>query len=384
MNDPFKNTRKKFRLWKNTRRLKTELKGYEAAFALRQLLIPDDTAIRAAIKKRFPDLAPKPKGALSILAVYHNYNWENTALLPALEKFGEVCHYDWFDAFDHTRRDWRTSLKAEMNRDLVERVRELVADKRPDVIFTYLSGEIVSPDTVRSIRDAGVPMIHFSLNDKEHFVGKVRGGLAFGSRDICPLFDLCWTSTGDALKKYCVEGALPVYLPEGANPEIHRPHEVERTMDVSFVGQCYGNRPETIGRLKKAGIQVEAFGYGWPNGPLSTEEMVRIYSKSRINLGFGGVVGHSETFCLKGRDFEIPMSGGLYLTEYHKELETVYDIDKEIAVYHNFQELTDKIQFLLSHPGHAESIRAAGRRRAANEHTWERRFERIFSLMNLV
>jgi len=384
MNDPFKDTRKKLRLWNNDRKLKAELKRYETAFAARQLAIPDDAAILAAMKKRFPKLAPKPKGELSIIAIFHNYNWENTSLLPALEKFGEVYHYDWFGAFDHTRRDWRTSMKAEMNRDLVERVRRLVADKRPDVIFTYLSGEIVSPDTVRSLRDSGVPMIHFSLNDKEHFVGKVRGGLAFGSRDICALFDLCWTSTADALKKYCVEGALPVYLPEGANPKIHRPFEAEKTIDVSFVGQCYGNRPETIERLKREGIQVEAFGYGWPHGPLSTEEMVRIYSISRINLGFGGVAGHRETFCLKGRDFEIPMSGGLYLTEYHPELEAAYDIGKEIAVYRGVDDLVATIRRLLEHPEEAEAIRAAGRRRALREHTWEKRFERIFSLLKLV
>jgi spore maturation protein CgeB len=328
-------------------------------------------------------LHPNKKGGLSIIAVYHNYNWENASLIPALEKFGEVRHYDWFDAFNHTRRDWRTSLKAKMNRDLVERMKRLVADKRPDVIFTYLSGEVVFPETIRLLRDLNVPMIHFSLNDKEHFVGKIRNGLAFGSRDICPHFDLCWTSTADAVKKYCVEGAVPIYLPEGANPEIHRPYDIEKTIDVSFVGQCYGNRPDSIDRLKKAGIQVETFGHGWPNGPLSTEEMVRIYSKTKINLGFGGIAGHNETFCLKGRDFEIPMSGGLYLTEYHKELETVYVIDKEIVVYHNFDELIDKIRLLLSHPDLAESIRAAGRRRATSEHTWERRFERIFSAMNL-
>lgn len=357
---------------------------YEVVFEKRQLVIPDDAAIRAAMKKRFPDLVPKPKGELSILAVYHNYNWENTAFLPALEKFGEVCHYDWFDVFDHTRREWRTSLKAQMNRDLVERVRRLVVDKRPDVIFTYLSGEIVFPDTIRSIRDAGVPMIHFSLNDKEHFVGKVRDGLAFGSRDICPFFDVCWTSTEDAVKKYCVEGAIPVYLPEGANPEIHRPYDVEKTIDVSFAGQCYGNRPEMIRHLKEEGIHVEAFGFGWPKGPLSTEEMVRLYSRSRINLGFGGVEGHKETFCLKGRDFEIPMSGGLYLTEYHAELENAYDIGNEIVAYRGFDDLVDKIKWLLSHPNEAEAIRQAGRRRALMEHTWEGRFERILSLLCLL
>lgn len=384
MNDPLKGARKRFRLWKNTRRLKTELKNYEAAFELRRLAIPDDDAIRAAFIKRFPDIAPKPKGELSIIALYHNYNWENVSLLPGLEKFGEVCHYDWFDAFDHTRRDWRTNLKAKMNRDLVERMRHLVEDKRPDVIFTYLSGEIVFPETIRLLRDLNVPMIHFSLNDKEHFVGKIRDGLAFGSRDICPHFDLCWTSTADAVKKYCVEGAWPVYLPEGANPEIHRPYDIEKTIDVSFVGQCYGNRPETIDRLKKAGIRVETFGHGWPNGPLSIDKMVRIYSKSKINLGFGGIAGHNETFCLKGRDFEIPMSGGLYLTEYHPELENVYNIGNEIVVYRRFNELVEMIRWLLAHPNETEEIRAAGRRRALMDHSWEKRFERIFSLVAMI
>ncbi|MBU1184892.1 MAG: glycosyltransferase, partial [Proteobacteria bacterium] len=380
MNDPLKTYRRRFRSWKNKAKLAAELERYESAFTARSLKIPDDSAIRLALREWFPGLRPKPKGELKILAVYHQYNWENTSLKPALEKFGTVRHYDWFEEFNHARRDWRRSVKADMNRDLAARVGCWVGEERPDVIFTYLSGELVSPETVRALRAYGAPMIHFSLNDKEHFVGKVRGGLAFGSRDICRFFDLCWTSTEDALKKYCVEGALPVYLPEGANPELHRPWEQEKTIDVSFVGQCYGKRPETIRRLGEAGIRVEAFGYGWPGGPLSTEEMVRIYSRSRINLGFGGVEGHDKTYCLKGRDFEIPMSGGLYLTEYHPELETVYDLGKEIVTYRGFDELVAKIRHLLANPDEAEAIRRAGFRRAREEHTWEMRFERVFTL----
>ena len=37
-----------------------------------------------------------------------------------------------------------------------------------------------------------------------------------------------------------------------------------------------------------------------PRGHLSTEEMIKMYSKSKINLGFGGIAGHKNTFCLKG------------------------------------------------------------------------------------
>jgi spore maturation protein CgeB len=384
MKDPLKKYWMRFRFWMNGVRLRRELKGCEAAFASRGLMIPTDSAVRLALRNRFPGLAPKPKGTLSIITVYHNYNWEDGAFKPALDKFGTVRHYDWFKEFDHSEPSWRGSVKAEMNRDLVGRIGQWFAAERPDVIFTYLSGELVFPETIQTLRSFGIPMIHFSLNDKEHFVGKVRGGQAFGSRDICRWFDLCWTSTEDALKKYCVEGALPVYLPEGANPELHRPLELPKSIDVSFVGQCYGNRPEIIRRLGTEGIRVETFGYGWPNGPLSTEGMVRLYAKSRINLGFGGVEGHEGAYCLKGRDFEIPMSGGLYLTEYHPELERMYDLGKEIVTYRGFDDLLTNIRHLLSDPQRAEAIRQAGFRRARRDHGWEMRFDRVFTLMNLI
>ena len=136
--------------------------------------------------------------------------------------------------------------------------------------------------------------------------------------------------------------------------------------------------------MKEHSINAEAFGYDWPNGPLSTEDMVRMYSKSEINLGFGGVAGYQNTFCLKGRDFEIPMSGGFYLTEHSLELERVFEIEKEISTYRTLDELVKKIQYFLDYPDKAEAIRKAGHRRAASEHTWEMRFEKVFTLMGLI
>ncbi|MDA8125884.1 MAG: glycosyltransferase [Deltaproteobacteria bacterium] len=384
MDFPLKAYRKRWRIRRNEKRLRQELDRYESAFKARDLTIPNAADIRKIMKDRFPHLRAKPKGELSLIAVYHHYNWEDHSLKPALEEFGQVRHYDWFARFNHERRDWRRSVKREMNRDLLTRIGGWIEEERPDVLFTYLSGELIDPETAQGLRAFGIPMIHFSLNDKENFVGKIRGGLAFGSRDICRAFDLAWTSTADALRKYCVEGVVPLYLPEGANPEIHRPSTIDKTIAVSFVGQCYGNRPAIIRRLGEAGIPVEAFGYGWPNGALSTEEMVRLYSQSRINLGFGGVAGYDATYCLKGRDFEIPMSGGLYLTEYHPELETVYDLGREIVTYRGFDDLAAKIRHLLDHPDEAEAIRQAGLQRARREHTWEMRFAKVFTLMNLL
>jgi hypothetical protein len=384
MHDPLKKYRRQFRAWKKSIKLKRELQYYHAIFEARNLNVPDEVTIRQATRNKFSYLKSKPKGNLNILAIYHHYNWENESLQPSLEKFGFVLHYDWFDEFNHQREDWHETVKSEMNQALESRVERWIREHSIDVIFTYISGAILEADTARKLSVFGIPMVNMSLNDKETFVGKVRNGQAIGSRDICRYFDLCWTSTEDAVKKYCVEGALPIYLPEGANPEIHKPHDVEKTIDVSFVGQCYGNRPEIIRKLELEGFKIEAFGYGWPNGALSVEEMVRMYSKSKINLGFGGVAGHKDTYCLKGRDFEIPMSGGLYLTEYHTELEGCYELGREIVTYTDLEDLVAKLRYLLANPKEAEDIRKRGTQRALREHTWEMRFEQIFSLMGLI
>ena len=384
MNDPFKKYRKRFRIWKNNRQLERELNHYCSIFASSGMIIPDTDSIRQTIKFKFPNLKPKSKGNLQILAIYHHYNWENESLKPSLEKFGTVRHCDWREDFNHQEKTWHRSIKSNMNDELIRRVKLWIREDSTDVIFTYLSGEIVTPETVREIANIGIPMVNLCLNDKEGFVGKIKNGLATGSRDISRYFSLCWTSTEDALKKYCVEGALPIYLPEGANPEIHKPYNLEKTIDVSFVGQSYGDRPEVIQKLNDCGVYVQAYGYGWPNGPLSTEEMVKMYSRSKINLGFGGVVDYTNTYCLKGRDFEIPMSGGLYLTEHHSELERFYELDKEIVAYTDFDDLVEKIQHLLSNPEKAEVIREQGRQRALNEHSWEMRFGKIFNLIGLI
>jgi hypothetical protein len=379
-----KDFRKDVRSRKNRSRLKAELDRYQSEFLSCGRTLPGEDDIYRIFRKSYPEISPKPKGELNLLAIYHSYNWEEESLGPSLRKFGTVKHYDWIDRFDHQSARWNGSMKNEMNEDLLRNTTRWHGDNPFDAIFCYLSGEIITANMLAELKRPSVPIINLSLNDKESFVGKKRFGQVIGMRDICRYFDLCWTSTQDALEKYCVEGALPIYLPEGANPEIHRPYDVERSFDVTFVGQCYGNRPAVIRKLRSAGIRVDAFGPGWPSGPLPTEEMVKMYSRCKISLGFGGIAGHKDTYHLKGRDFEVPMSGGLYLTEHHEELGRFYDVGNEIVTYTGIDDLISKIRWLLSNPDMAETIRKAGRERALREHTWEMRFERIFRLIGLI
>ena len=144
------------------------------------------------------------------------------------------------------------AVKPRMNRALVDLVDKWCRAERPDVIFTYLSGELVWPETVQAMRSQGIPIVNLCLNDKENFVGKIRGGRAFGMRDICRHFDLCWTSTEDALKKYCVEGALPLYLPEGANPRFTGPMTSSAPSTWPSWDSATATGPRSSGSCRKA------------------------------------------------------------------------------------------------------------------------------------
>lgn len=376
----FKQLRKTIRVNNMRRRLRGELRFYLDRFDQLGRSLLNEEQIRKTLTLRFPHLSEKAKGELNILAVFHDYNWEKGALLPALDKFGDVTFYDWYDyGFNHQQKRWFSHDRKRMNEDFLKRVAKWNEAIPIDLIFCYVSGELITPLTMDKLKSFNIPLINVSFNDKENFVGKIKKGIAHGARDICRFFDLNWTSTRDALEKYAVEGALAVYLPEGANPALHRPYDLPKEFDVSFVGQCYGHRPDYLRQLQAAGIAVVAYGGGWPNGPLSTEDMVKMYSRSKINIGFAAVSDMADAFCLKGRDFEVPMSGGLYLTQHHSELELVYDIGSEIETYTDPGELVEKVRFLLDHPEKADAIRRRGYQRAHAEHTWEMRFEKIFS-----
>lgn len=85
-----------------------------------------------------------------------------------------------------------------------------------------------------------------------------------------------------------------------------------------------------------------------------------------------------------GKAFEVPMSGGLYLTQDNPELSLVYEVGKEILTYKNGKDCAEKTKWLLANPEEAAKIREAGRKRALKDHTWEKRFEKIFRLAGIM
>jgi hypothetical protein len=344
-------------------------------------------ALSQAIKGRLAQRGIHPvlkcNGDLHIFLIYALNNWE--AILPiALKPFGRVSEFELcFHGFDSTAASWFDQRDA-MNEAMLEAFCELNSAEPIDIVVGYLSGYVCDPALLREMAQSGAVILNFCWDDKLGFRGKMRGDRWTGPAALTSAVDLNLTNAPESRIKYLMEGGLAMFWPEAAHPCFHKPYDFTFEYDVSFVGGKYGWRLKFIEKLRKAGINVVCFGNGWENGPLSDEEMIKLYSRSRINLGFAGV-GHSRRLmCLKGRDFEVPMSGGLYLTQSNPELSLVYDVGKEIVTYENDKDCTDKIRWLLVHPDETDAIRKAGRIRALKDHSWEKRFEDVFRIVGVM
>ncbi|BBN58990.1 CgeB family protein [Hydrogenovibrio marinus] len=172
--------------------------------------------------------------------------------------------------------------------------------------------------------------------------------------------------------------------------------------DVSFVGGYHPYREWFIKQLGARGINVEVFGNGWGNGPLSAEAMMRLFAESKINLNISNsnsydirylfsslrafsssirsLKSHSQ---IKARNFEIPFFGGFQLSDYVPGIEQYYDLGKEIVCYSSVDDAALQIKYYLSNDFEREEIRKLGNIKAKKNHGYSNRFKKVFRELSL-
>lgn len=305
--------------------------------------------------------------------------------------------------------------------------------RKPFVLFfSYLMDGMVDPTAIDEIRKSGVLACNFSCNNTHQF------DLV---DELSLHFDYNLHSEKDAREKFSAIGANPLWWPMASNPKYFKPMKVPRTIQASFVGGNYALRAQYIANLLENGIDAHAYGPGWVGGartrrrslakrylllgrallafnptsqsaasgqlanhdyrrglsarypanfhsPITDDELIALYSRSHISLGFLEVYDrHDPSRAVKQhlhlREFEAPMSGALYCTGYMDEIAEMFEPDKEVLTYLNQHELLDKVRYYLAHPAQGERVRRAGRKRALAEHTYHIRFRKLFGELGL-
>ena len=207
--------------------------------------------------------------------------------------------------------------------------------------------------------------------------------MALGPVALGNVTDLVLTSTPEVRAWYTAEGVRSIYLPLASDPAFYAPRETRRYR-ASFVGSRYGIRERIVQAVWRAGIPLEVFGPGWPNGALRAEDVARVFGESEIVLGVG-TVGHTDdVYTLKLRDFDAPMSGAMYVTHRNPDLLQLFEDGREIVTYRTDEECVEAVSWYLAHPDQRAAIAIRGLDRARGEHTWDRRFRGLFRDLGLV
>jgi spore maturation protein CgeB len=279
------------------------------------------------------------------------------------------------------------------------------------LFFSYFYSAEITPATLQQIRNMGITTVNWYCNGSYQF---------HLVSEIAPHYDYSLVPEKFRLDDYRRIGANPIYCQEAANPHIYHPHDLPTAYDITFVGQKYGDRPVYIHHLLQQGLDVHVWGPNWQQShsnvprwrlagsrikrflkgseplfppriptarcgpPLSDEELIQMYSRSKINLGFSNVADTTSGIKqVRLRDFEVPMSGGFYMVEDMPELAEFFVYDQEIVGYRDKKELADKAAYYLAHPAEREQIRQAGLARARRDHSWHKRFLDSFAQMDL-
>lgn len=315
-----------------------------------------------------------------VLAIGHE-SWEQHGLWPS---FRRLSNFHFF-SMGMINGEWNDSLRCTEGLRILALIDEMDQGACPiELVFIYVDSSFLAPEMLQGLADRNIWSVLMGLDDKHKLKARSEMGMTVGQELVAPLVDIYWTTWKSAIPYLWKIGARPLYLAEGADPAFHRSLKLNRDIDVLFLGARYGVRKTLIDSLGKCGFNVEAYGKGWPNGYVSFNKSIELINRSKIVLGVGGVGHLDEIQHLKGRDFEVPMCGSVYLTTYNPELADWYTIGKDILCYSSPQNCAEILEWILRNPALQNAIRRAALKCAQKNHTWDKRLRDVFEVIKTV
>jgi len=107
-------------------------------------------------------------------------------------------------------------------------------------------------------------------------------------------------------------------------------------------------------------------------------DLPRFYPLSKVNFN---CTSRQMPGAVNQRVFDVPACGGFLVTDYREQMEGLFDLDSEAAVYREPEAIPDLIRYFLRHPEHKDSIIKHARKRILAEHTYAHRLSLLLDVM---
>jgi len=295
------------------------------------------------------------------------YNYHN--IRESLLDMGhEIIDFDYL-------KHLKTSGSYTMHVDL----KRIIEQKRPEIFIHNILGDELDKQLATYIKkDTGTTSILFCNNDipvRNHFLDDI-GYYNFVLTTNTNTYDE-WKKRGQSNCMFTAWGCSPHVLPL---PD-------KKKYDVTFVGRPYKGRPEIIGFLKKNGVDVRVWGMGWEDiaglrdiarGYLPRYRLYEVMAASKIVLGLSWSIMDGVTPQIKRRIFECAACKGFQIATHSEQLVEYFKENREIVTYKSEKDLLSKIRYYINKDSERSEISEAAYKRAIEEHSWQRRFEKVF------
>jgi spore maturation protein CgeB len=312
---------------------------------------------------------PVHSGARVLLVAKFNQRYHRTgcAIRDALAAMG--C--DVFPVEERTR-----GLDALLRRTLPVRLEEALRRDRPDLVLVY-KGATLEPDAIDQLRPlTGARWVNW-FPDGPHVLDL--------SLHIGRAYDRCFIFDSSMVARHRELGRVADYLPEGCEPEFHRPlSDFKRPRHrLAFIGSHAPLRARTLATVADLGLAV--WGPGWPAGPLYGDDFVRAFSNADVALNIHHLFGEPGEAARYGtgtnrRVFELAAIGTTQLSDAKADIARNFLEDDEISLFRTTAELVDKAEWLLAHPAARKAMAVRARERALREHTWRHRLDELLAV----
>jgi glycosyltransferase involved in cell wall biosynthesis len=184
----------------------------------------------------------------------------------------------------------------------------------------------------------------------------------------------------------------------GADPDLFRPHDVEKEYDVFFYG--YGDKfrrewmralvgepsramPETDFALGGRDFRGDV-GRARTIGDVPFNVFARAISAARINLNITRRSHATVDASSTARPFELAAAGAAIVSNPYLGLERWFEPGRELLVVHDADEAFAAYRDLLGDPAQAEELGRRARERVLDEHTYAHRARRVLELAGIL
>ena len=266
--------------------------------------------------------------------------------------------------------DWRYKL-----------IKAQVKHVRPDVLYIQ-EGNLLSDAFIAKLK----PLVKLIVGQVASPIPKQRTYKSY---------DLVLTSAPHFVERFREKGITSEYLRLAFDERVSRETDiVNLKFDVTFVGgitKAHRHRYDLLKEISEQ-LPIEFFGYGKEtldkassayqhhHGEVWGLNMYRTLARSRITLNRH--IDVAENYASNMRLYEATGMGTCLVTDWKKNLHTLFEPGKEVVTYRSADELIEKVKYLLANDKERAKIAKAGQKRTLKEHNYHNRMKELLEILD--